>query len=265
MVDNKGSGQPHIKRECSLGAILMNLFVYPSLMLLTVVMASTAPFTLLLWKIFTGWSLARIVRYFIWLYGKGWLLIIRPFVRVETEGMDRVKQNRPCILVINHLSFFDTFFMGALPVHNVMLTLRSWPFRMFWYAGFMRLAKYMDLERTDWDHVLADCRKQFAEDGYMLFFPEGHRSRDGKMQRFHSGAFKVAIATDTPIIPLCITGTDLLLPPGAKWLMPSHVRLTALRPFQPAEYPGELGHSELRKAVKSAIAELVEKREETAA
>ena len=55
--------------------------------------------------------------------------------------------------------------------------------------------------------------------------PEAHRSRNGKLGRFYSGAFKVAVETGVPVVPLCITGTDEMLPPGRWWLRPARVCL----------------------------------------
>ena len=89
----------------------------------------------------------------------------------------------------------------------------------------------------------------------MLFFPEAHRSRNGKLGRFYSGAFKVSVETGVPIVPLCITGTDEMLPPGKWWLKPAKVCLKALPPVDPSGFPDPSGHMDMRKFVKSVIAE----------
>jgi 1-acyl-sn-glycerol-3-phosphate acyltransferase len=131
---------------------------------------------------------------------------------------------------------------------------------MFWYRGFMRLARYLDVEGDSWEQTLNNCRGTFAAGGAVLFFPEGHRSRDGRLQRFYSGGFKAAIATGVPLAPLCITGSDRLLPPGRRILRPCRVTLRALEPIETARFSGEDGHLQLRKLVKqrmaSALAEM---------
>jgi len=168
----------------------------------------------------------------------------------------------PCIIVINHLSFFDTYCMGLLPVSDIAFAVRSWPFKkLFWYRPFMRLANYLDLEAIGWEGTLRDSRRVFERKGAILVFPEGHRSGDGKVQRFYSGPFRLAIETGVPILPLCITGTDVLLPPRRWWMMPATVCLSILPLVYPREFigDGETAHINLRKHVRKIIAEQVEK------
>ena len=145
--------------------------------------------------------------------------------------------------------------MGALPFSDVVFAVRAWPFRMLWYAPFMRLAEYLNVEEKGWVGCLEACRRLFASGAYVLFFPEGHRSKDGKMQRFYSGPFKLAVETGVPVIPLCITGTDEVLPPGRRTVRPHRVRLHVLPPVYPDAFPGPEGHSEMRKHVKRAMAD----------
>jgi 1-acyl-sn-glycerol-3-phosphate acyltransferase len=87
----------------------------------------------------------------------------------------------------------------------------------------------------------------------VLFFPEGHRSKTGKMQPFYSGAFRLALETGVPIVPLCITGTDTLLPPGRYALHPCRVRLKALGPLHPADFPGVSGHVAMRREARERM------------
>jgi 1-acyl-sn-glycerol-3-phosphate acyltransferase len=124
---------------------------------------------------------------------------------------------------------------------------------MFWYSGFMRLARYLDVEGNSWEETLSNSNSAFASGGAVLFFPEGHRSRDGQLQRFYSGGFKVAIAAGVPLLPLCIDGTDQLLPPGRKWLSPCRIRLRALPPIETTGFNRADGHILLRKQVKEQM------------
>jgi len=215
----------------------------------------TFPFAFGLCLLFLRQPADRLARWFIWLYGRGWLALMSPFVGFRREQMDRIKADTPCLFVVNHLSFFDTYCMALLPVHDITFAVRSWPFRMFWYSGFMRLARYLDVEGSSWDETLCNSNSAFAAGGAVLFFPEGHRSRDGQLQRFYSGGFKVAINAGVPLIPLCITGTDQLLPPGRKLFRPCQVRLRALEPIDTRRFNDDEGHSRLRKLVKGQMAD----------
>ena len=198
------------------------------------------------------------MRWFIWLYGRGWLLLMSPFVRFRREHMEQIESGKPYLFVVNHSSFFDTYCMALLPVYDVTFALRSWPFQMFWYSGFMRLARYLDVEGSSWEKTLSNCQCVFSAGGTVLFFPEGHRSRDGQLQRFYSGAFKAAISTGVSLVPLCIDGTDHLLPPGRRLLRPCHVRLRALEPIDTCDFVDKDGHLRLRKLVKGRMAAVLE-------
>ena len=239
-------------------ACVMNIVAYPAIIAWTLAGILFFPFGFPLWKVLTGWEGDRIMRHFVWIYGRGWLGIMLPFVRFRREGFTNSRIDSPSILVINHLSFFDTYCMALLPVSNIAFTIRSWPFKMPWYAPFMRLANYLDLEAIGWEGTFEAGNRILSKHGSLLFFPEGHRSKDGQIQRFYSGPFKLAIETGAPIVPLCITGTDRLLPPNRWWFLPAKVCLRALAPVSPKEFTGETAHVDLRKHVKNLMTKNLE-------
>lgn len=233
--------------------LLMNLWCYGLLLLWTLFGILTFPVAFGFGLLLLRWSPAKLARWFIWLYGRGWLLLMSPFVCFGREQMELIASDKPCLFVVNHLSFFDTYCMALLPVHDITFAVRSWPFRMFWYSGFMRLARYLDVEGSSWDETLRNTEQTFAAGGAVLFFPEGHRSRDGELQRFYSGGFKVAINAGVPLVPLCIDGTGQLLPPGRKLFRPCRIRLRALEPIDTCAFKDDDGPSRLRKLVKSRM------------
>ncbi|MCD6430491.1 MAG: 1-acyl-sn-glycerol-3-phosphate acyltransferase [Deltaproteobacteria bacterium] len=234
----------------------MNLWVYPLLFLWTLFGLLISPVAFCFWKVATGWSVARIIRHFIWLYGRGWMVIVAPFVSFEMKGFDNHYRSRtPCVYIINHLSFFDTFCMAMQPVSDIAFAVRAWPFRrLFWYTTFMWLARYLDVEELGFAESTEQSRAIVAAGGSILFYPEGHRSRDGQLQRFYSGAFLLAIKLDVPLVPLCISGTDILLPPGAFRMHPAKIRMHALALVDPAAFSGPEAHVTIRKQVKDAMA-----------
>ena len=230
--------------------VLMNAVVLPLMLAWTVLVILLFPALFPVWKITTRWSRERIMRQMIWLYGRGWLAIMAPFVRFNREGLDREEIKPPCILVVNHLSFFDIFCLALMSYNNVAMTVRAWPFKMLWYAPFMHLAGYLNVESMPWPKITRAAIDILAKNGGILFFPEGHRSRTGRLQRFYSGAFKLAVETGTKIVPLCMAGTDELLPAGRWWLKPARVTLRALKPVDPAAFTGPSEHRAIQKVVK---------------
>lgn len=232
-------------------ALAFNLMFYPLMAFWIVTGILVSPFLIVIWKVVTGWDVGRVMRHLISIHGYGLIIIVSPFVGFQKERLAEIK--RPCILVVNHLSFFDSYFLAALPFHDGIFAVGAWPFKMYWYTLFMRLASYLDVETGNWDEVKRTCTATFAKQGTVLFFPEGHRSRTGKLQPFYSGAFRLAQETGVPIVPLCITGTDTMLPPGHSFLHPARVRLRALDPVDPSEYLGRKGLDQLRREVQKRM------------
>ncbi len=255
-----GAGSERTGRESRsscLAVLVMNMLVYPLLILQILLFTILAPAVLPLSVIIARRPLPEMVRFFIWVYGRLWFLIMSPFVSFRKSGLSEDRFPKPCIIVINHLSFFDIFCMGALPFSNVVFTVRAWPFRMFWYAPFMRLAGYVDMETLGLEKALKRCQHHLEQNASIVFFPEGHRSRDGKLGRFYSGAFKLSTRSGVPVVPVCITGTDQLLPPGRLVMSPAVVGIQALEAVSPANYAGETAHADMRKQIKKLMTEAI--------
>lgn len=238
--------------------LIMNLLLYPLIILQILSFILLSPVVLPLSVLISRRPLPEVVRFFIWVYGKVWIFIMSPFVRFEKYGLTNNRFPKPCIMVLNHLSFFDIFCMGAFPFSNAVFTVRAWPFRIPWYAPFMRLAGYVDMETKGLEKALELCRQHLDRKACLVFFPEGHRSRDGKLARFYSGAFKLSVQSGVPVIPVCITGTDQLLPPGRYIMRPAVVRIQALNMFNPQDYSGYSAHVEMRKQVKESMIRTIE-------
>jgi 1-acyl-sn-glycerol-3-phosphate acyltransferase len=254
----KHLNQTETRKEQRIQTFLLNLSFYPLMTLWTVAGILASPLCLLLWKLVTGWDFGRIMRHLISIHGYGLIVIVAPFVHFRADGLDAIE--RPCILVVNHLSFFDSYFMATLPFHDSIFAVGAWPFKMYWYTLFMRLACYLDVEQGDWNEVIRTCTASFVSKGAVLFFPEGHRSKNGRLQPFYSGAFRLAMETGVPIVPLCIIGTDIMLPPGKFLLHPTQVRLKALLPVDPTDFAsGKTLQREVRKRMAHALKEMAGK------
>jgi 1-acyl-sn-glycerol-3-phosphate acyltransferase len=241
--------------------VLMNLWVYPLVALWTLIGSLIAFPVMLVLSVITGWSFARITHLFIWIYGRVCLLIFRPFTSLDVKDMSGEKFSGPAVIVLNHYSFFDTYLISSIPVSDVYICLRSWPFKMIWYSFVMKLAQYIDLESLPWEQILSEAKRVTAKGGYLVVFPEGHRSRTGETGRYHSGAFKLSTELDIPVLPMCVSGTQKLLPPTRWWFKPAHMQIQLLDPVYPDGYSGEKAHMALRKDVRKLMVDAIEEME----
>ncbi len=214
----------------SLIILLMNLYAIPMIILWTLLGICIFPFAFGIFKVFLQESSALIIRRFVWVYGRIWQVILIPFVRFDKKDLNNLYFKKSAVIVVNHRSYFDTYCMNMLPVDNVCFAIRAWPFKIYFYRFFMFLAQYMNVEASSWEEISVHAGHNLKERGFVLLFPEGHRSRDGLLTKCHSGAFRLAIEHNVPVIPLCLTGTEKLLPPGRYWFEPCHIRIKTPHP-----------------------------------
>ena len=81
---------------------------------------------------------------------------------------------------------------------------------------------------------LGQCAERIADGKSILIFPEGTRSRDGRIGSFKPGIFIPTIDTGVPVIPIVIEGTDRILPPGGFRARPGKIRVAIGRPIPTA-------------------------------
>ena len=172
----------------------------------------------------------RMVRRLVRVYG---LVLVRyvPFMAPVTMEDRSGWRKRPVIFVANHASAVDPYLFGTVPEDTSFVT--TWPFRIPFYRNVMEAAGYVQAERG-WDHVLERGKELLEKGCSLIIWPEGHRSRDGRLGRFTNGAFILSFMTGIPVLPVCITGSDRLMPPGSRFFTPARVGVTLLPPVFPA-------------------------------
>lgn len=232
--------------------LLLNLYFWVAFVVVTVFGLLVLPFLLLVYTLFLHRSFESGLRRSIGIYGKV-LVCYVPFlepvrVKYPSGGMPPVS-----ILVSNHNSAIDPYLYGAVAVENGFIT--SWPFNIPVYGLFMRLARYVNSEEG-WDVVEKKSRHLLDNGCSIAVWPEGHRSRDGRLGRFKNGAFTLAVETGYPVVPVCILGSGKVLPPGSRLFNRGKIRLIILDPCRPVE---GLNHEqqvrELRNRVEEKIKE----------
>ncbi len=148
------------------------------------------------------------------------VLFVCPLMHVRLEGTHHLKPNATYVLVANHQSIADIVAVLHLTHPFKFIAKRD----LFWIPFFgwsIFLAGYIPLIRGDQESGKKVIQKAL---GYLkrgvsvLFFPEGTRSRDGEIQAFKVGAFKLSSELDIPVVPIVIHGTRDLIPKGSRLL-----------------------------------------------
>jgi 1-acyl-sn-glycerol-3-phosphate acyltransferase len=177
-------------------------------------------------------------------------------IRVEVAGLENVPVGRPCIFMCNHVSNLDPpVVMPILPRYcSVLLKKELMAIPILGRA--MRMGKFVPVgragSRSEATASVAAAADALRSGLNILVFPEGTRSRDGRLSAFKKGPFFLAQQTSAPIVPVAISGTQRMMRKGSVAIAPGVASVRLLRPIDPANYPNR---ESLMQAVHSAIAE----------
>ncbi len=143
-----------------------------------------------------------------------------PPVRWTVEGADRIEPGTQYFFLANHLSNFDIpLLFRAIPTPIRYLAKKEL-YKIPVFAQALKVGGIVKIDRGAGASTYAAINEGVAkakENGYSLIvFPEGTRSRDGELHPFKKGAFRMAIATGLPVVPVTVNGTWEVWPPGSK-------------------------------------------------
>ena len=181
-------------------------------------------------------------------------VVANPFWRLSVEGREKLPWRGAAVLVANHLSLLDILVLYAL-FRPFKWVSKGELFRVPIVGWTLAINDYVRIWRGDPESVrkmLDHCKRHLARGTPVMLFPEGTRSRDGRLQRFKDGAFRLALDAGCPVFPIAVTGTYEALPKTGLSLlkgMRAHVRV--LDPISPGDHPSV---DALREAARGAIA-----------
>ena len=133
-----------------------------------------------------------------------WMWWSTPFWWRRWRGLDKLPAE-PSILVANHQSTIDIPCLFGLPI-PVKISARPGIFHVPVMGPFLRWSGQVNTE-----HFLQDARAALEGGMSVVVFAEGSRSADGQIQRFRGGAFKLAVATGRPIVPVVMDGAQYIM------------------------------------------------------
>jgi 1-acyl-sn-glycerol-3-phosphate acyltransferase len=189
------------------------------------------------------------------------LLLFRPHVR----GRENVPATGPFIIASNHLSFIDSMIIPLMSPRRVGYLAKAEYFTgtgiggwltKTWFTALGALPVERETHRAaqaSLDTALAVLK---AGGGFGLY-PEGTRSRDGRLARGKTGVAWLALTADCPVVPVGVIGTDRIQPVGARW--PRLHRCTVIfgEPLTFPEHRGEAGRNRARREVTDKVMEAI--------
>ena len=171
---------------------------------------------------------------------------------------DKVDFDKPRIIICNHQSHLDLMCQLVFTQNIVFLTNQRIYDNPF-YGVLIRNAEYLAV-RTGMDEILPHVRS-LVERGYSVaVFPEGTRSLDCSIGRFHKGAFYLAQQLGLEIMPMCLYGAGKILPKHSRHLRKGTFYIEVGNPISQAELQamGDLRQQaqEMRRRYKAKYEEI---------
>lgn len=157
-------------------------------------------------------------------------------LKIEVEGLKNVDPHRSYVFMANHLSFLDGPLLFYVIPQRVRVILKKSIFRIPVVGPGMRFVGFVPVDRkraSGGKRSIDEAARMMKEKGYsFLIFPEGTRSRSGRLQPFKRGGFFLAVAAQAPIIPITIKGTFELMPKGRLFPRRGKIRVIFHKPVE---------------------------------
>jgi len=172
----------------------------------------------------------------------------KKIIRPEGEDLDK-----PAMLIANHQSHIDIALL--LMLHPKLLEMTNDRVQQSRFYGLLiRMAEFYAI--SEGMESLSKKLRKNVEVGYsVLIFPEGTRSSDTRVQRFHKGAFYLAEELGLDILPVIIHGSGAIYSKGEYFLKTGHVTIKFLPRIKHGDTRFGTGLLEKSRAVRKYIAE----------
>lgn len=177
-------------------------------------------------------------------------------VWVRVSGRENLNPDQSYVIVANHQSHYDIFLLyGWLGVDFKWVMKQE-----------LRKAPMIGIACDRLGHIFVDrsnrpaaiesletAKSRIRNGTSVFFFPEGTRSRNGELQSFKKGAFRMAVDLGLPVLPVTLTGTRRIMPPDSLDIFPGTARMIIHPPVAIADYHDNDDISELMNLTRRAI------------
>lgn len=182
------------------------------------------------------------------------------FANVKVENAELLPPaDEPIMFCPNHCSFLDIFCLSGYMPRRFKYISKIEILRIpmiGWAMGFAKHIAISRMDRASQLKTLKDAVETLKDGNSLVTFPEGTRSKDGRLNEFKKGPFTMASRAGVRIVPLTIIGTHLFQPPGAfvPIAFPRGVRIVCHPPIDPPPAKKEdAAMAQCREAIISAL------------
>jgi 1-acyl-sn-glycerol-3-phosphate acyltransferase len=174
-------------------------------------------------------------------------------VRTEIVGRERLDPNQTYIFMANHVSNIDPPVFVPLIGRRVFILVKKELFRIPILGLAMRKAQFIAVDRKNREAAVESVKQavEVLKSGVsMMAYPEGTRSRDGKLLPFKKGPFHLAMDSGIPVVPVTIIGAYEVWPKGRLHVSAGTISIVFHPPMDPKNFSSR---EELLEAVRAKI------------
>jgi len=188
-------------------------------------------------------------------------LVLGLISRLKVRGREKVPLEGPVIIASNHLSWLDPPAIGLVLPRPIAYIARADLFDNPFLGWLLPRLYVIPVQRGSGDLAAVKAAIRALRNGMAFgIFPEGTRSRNGKLQPFKTGTAAIAIRTGAPVVPVAVIGSDKIWPPGGKIHLGRKLEIVFGDPIDLSRYAGKLDKAHLEEAtreIEAAIASLL--------
>jgi 1-acyl-sn-glycerol-3-phosphate acyltransferase len=187
--------------------------------------------------------------------------LLRLVGRPEITGLDHIPADGGAILASNHLSIVDSIFLPFMVDRPVTFAAKSEYFtgtrpidRIT--SAYMRATNQLSVDRAQaraGQDMLEAALGLLREGALFGIYPEGTRSPDGRLYRGRTGIGWLALNSGLPVIPVAMSGTDRVLPPGHRVPRAGKIRITVGEPLTFESYQDLPSAARQRRAITDEV------------
>ncbi|HEX7285723.1 MAG TPA: lysophospholipid acyltransferase family protein [Candidatus Angelobacter sp.] len=173
--------------------------------------------------------------------------------RIKLVGLDQLDSAGTYIFMSNHVSNLDPPALVPMIPRRTSVLAKKEIWKIPILSKALDLAEIVPVERSNREAAIESIRRagEVMQHGInMTIYPEGTRSRDGRLLPFKKGPFHLAAETGFPIVPITILGTYEMMPKGQWIAKPGTATMVFHPPVDPAKFATR---EELMEAVRQAI------------
>ncbi len=191
------------------------------------------------------------------------VMLLVSAVRVDVLGKDKMQKGRSYVIISNHQSQYDIIAIVTSLGIQFRWIIKKEILRIPLFGYALYASRNIFVDRSDHDKARESIQKglrRLPAGVSIMFFAEGTRSRDGRLQEFKKGGFAVALEKSFPLLPVTINGSRNILPKGSVEFKPGRICVVIGDPIDTHGYD-RAGMPALMEKTRQAIQSNLETKE----